>query len=63
LHEYTTLVYTGFVGSLKNITLTAPAEAIEKARFRATLERTTLNEKFREWLDDYGMRKPTVNEF
>ena len=56
-------MYTGFVGNLKNITLTASPEAIERARLRATMERTTLNEKFREWLENYGLRKPTVDEF
>ena len=56
-------MYTGFVEHLKNITFSAEAESIQRARLRATLERTTLNERFREWLDNYGMRKPSVDEF
>ena len=55
-------MYTGFVGTLKNITFSASAELIERARLRAQLERTTLNDKFREWLDNYGSRRPTVAE-
>ena len=56
-------MYTGLVGALKNITFSAQADSIERARLRATLERTTLNEKFREWLDSYALRKPTVTEY
>ncbi len=55
-------MYTGFVGALKNITFSASPDSIERARRRATLERTTLNEKFREWLDSYAFKKPTVDE-
>lgn len=51
------------MGALKNITFSASPDLIERARFRATLERTTLNEKFREWLDAYALRKPTVEEY
>lgn len=56
-------MYTEFVGTLKNITFSASADSIERARLRATLERTTLNEKFREWLDNYATRKPTMEEY
>jgi hypothetical protein len=51
------------VGQLRNITLTASPELIEQARLRAALERTTLNAKFREWLDNYAHRRPTLEEY
>jgi hypothetical protein len=35
---------------MKNITLSAPEELIEKARKQASLNGTTLNNEFREWL-------------
>lgn len=60
---YTNLVYTGLVGALKNITFSASPDSIERARFRATLEKTTLNEKFREWLDSYASRRPSIDEY
>ena len=51
---HTNLVYTVFV---KNITLSADAELIEKARQVARSERKTLNAAFREWLESYVRRK------
>jgi hypothetical protein len=48
---------------LKNITFSASPDSIDRARRRATLEHTTLNDKFREWLDTYALRKPTLDEF
>jgi len=56
-------VYTGFVGTTKNITFSASPEAIERARLRAREQRTTLNEAFREWLDRYAGRKPSAEDF
>lgn len=44
-------MYTEIV---KNITLSAPDELIERARLRAARERRTLNAAFREWLDRYA---------
>ena len=38
---------------LKNITFSADEKLIEAARDRARAEKTTLNEKFRLWLEDY----------
>ena len=38
---------------LKNITLSAEEELIEKARDKARRERTTLNATFRQWLHQY----------
>lgn len=47
-------MYTGTVSSLKNITLSADAELIEKARARARNQKTALNVLFREWLERYA---------
>ncbi len=38
---------------LKNITLSAEAKLIKKAREKARRERTTLNASFRQWLKQY----------
>jgi hypothetical protein len=35
---------------MKNITLSAPEDLIEKARKNATAKGSTLNEEFRQWL-------------
>ena len=40
-------------GMKKNITLSADADLIEKARQKATQEQSSLNERFREWLKQY----------
>lgn len=56
-------MYTGFVASLKNVTFTAAAETIERARLRARAQRTTLNEAFREWLDRYSGGPPSAEDF
>ena len=42
---------------MKNITLSADENLIEAARARAQAEGTTLNEKFRLWLDGYVGRR------
>jgi hypothetical protein len=42
---------------MKNITLSADEHLIEAARQRAAREHTTLNAKFREWLEDYVQRQ------
>lgn len=39
---------------MKNITLSAKEESIEKARQVAHSQNRTLNEMFREWLSDIG---------
>jgi len=54
---YTNLVYTALV---KNVTLSADADLIEKARAVAKSENTTLNAAFREWLESYTRRKGDV---
>ena len=38
---------------LKNITLSADEELIQKAREKAAIENTTLNASFRQWLTQY----------
>lgn len=56
-------MYTEIVPPLKNITFSATPETIERARLRARLEKTTLNEAFRDWLDNYAGRRPTLSEY
>ena len=46
---------------MKNITLSADKHLIELARQRAAVERTTLNAKFREWLEAYVQRQQQVD--
>jgi len=41
------------VHMLKNITLSADEQLINKAREKAQREKTTLNENFRQWLKKY----------
>ncbi len=48
---------------LKNITLSAEAELIEKARARAEAESTTLNAEFRRWLAQYAERPRNAADF
>ncbi len=48
---------------LKNITLSAERDLIEKARDRAAAENTTLNAEFRRWLAQYVQRPRTATEF
>lgn len=50
-------VYTILV---KNITLSADADLIEKARQVAKSEHKTLNAAFREWLASYASRRGDV---
>ena len=48
---------------LKNITLSAEEELIEKARAVAASENRTLNQVFREWLEHYQSRADSALEF
>jgi len=41
---------------MKNITFTANETLIDKARARARKENTSLNRRFREWLEQYATR-------
>lgn len=52
-----------YTGSVKNITLSADPDLIEKARQVAKSERKTLNAAFREWLKDYTSRKGDVQAY
>jgi hypothetical protein len=47
-------VYTTLV---KNVTLSADSDLIEKARAVAKAENTTLNAAFREWLASYARKE------
>ena len=48
---------------MKNITLSAKEELIQRARERAAAEMTTLNEEFRKWLEKYAQRPERVEAF
>ncbi len=48
---------------MKNITFTANEELIEKARDRARRENTSLNYRFREWLEQYATKGDKNKEF
>lgn len=52
-----------YTGSVKNITLSADADLIEKARQVAKAERKTLNAAFREWLESYAARRGDVEAY
>lgn len=47
---------------MKNITLSADEHLIEEARRRAASEHTTLNARFREWLEDYVQSQRQVED-
>jgi len=47
---------------MKNITLSADETLIAAAREMAASEGTTLNARFREWLEDYVRRKRRAEE-
>ena len=53
-------MYTGYV---RNITLSAEEDLIERARLRAAQEKTTLNAAFREWLNRYAGRATGSQEY
>lgn len=48
---------------LKNVTLSAEGDLIERARLRAEAERTTLNAEFRRWLAQYAERPQSESDF
>ena len=48
---------------MKNITLSAEADLIERARARARAEHSTLNEQFRLWLERYAGRRASAEAF
>ena len=49
--------------AVKNITLSADAKLIEAARARARAEHTTLNEQFRQWLEDYAHQRNRMQRY
>lgn len=48
---------------MKNVTLTASEELIERARQVARAKHTTLNQAFRAWLEEYTARESGVREY
>jgi hypothetical protein len=48
---------------MKNVTLTASEELIERARQVARAKHTTLNQAFRDWLEEYTARESGVREY
>jgi hypothetical protein len=43
--------------TMKNITFTADERLIEAAREQAAADNTTLNEQFRQWLEQYARKR------
>jgi hypothetical protein len=52
IFHLTCVHYIVYTNIMKNITFSAKEDAIEKARRIAKQKNSTLNEMFREWLDD-----------
>ena len=48
---------------MKNITLTADEKLIEAARTRARAEHTTLNQQFRQWLEEYARERNRMQHY
>lgn len=48
---------------MKNITLSADENVIEQARSVARSQKKTLNQAFREWLDEYTSRASGIREY
>lgn len=48
---------------MKNITFSADAQLIQRARERAAREGRTLNEEFRRWLAGYSRQEEQVRRF
>jgi len=59
------IVNTGtvYTETVRNITLSADDELIDRARMRAAREKTTLNAVFREWLARYGGGETSSQEY
>ncbi len=56
-------MYTGIVRKLKNITLSADSDLIERARARARSQKKALNAAFREWLERYAGNGTTAADY
>ena len=61
VHEYRVIYDAEY--AMKNITLSADANLIEKCRKRARRENTTLNAVFRQWLSRYAGRASISSDF
>jgi hypothetical protein len=48
---------------MKNITLSADEDLIERARYTAQSQRKTLNAAFREWLEDFVAKSGNLAEY
>ena len=48
---------------MKNITLSADEKLIDAARTRARAEHTTLNQKFRQWLEEYSRERNRMQRY
>jgi hypothetical protein len=48
---------------MRNITLRAKEDLIERAELRAARENTTLNAAFGEWLSRYANRETAIEEY
>lgn len=57
---YTKIVYTVF---MKNVTFSADEHLIDQARQTARSEHRTLNDAFREWLEQYTAQKGDVEAY
>jgi hypothetical protein len=49
--------------AMKNVTLSADEHLIERARQTASSEHRTLNDAFREWLEQYTARNGDVESY
>ncbi len=58
---YTILAYT--ICMLKNVTLSAEEAKIQEVRRLAMRDNTTLNQLFREWLDQYIARDRAARQY
>jgi hypothetical protein len=52
-----------YTGAVRNITLSAEEDLIERARLRAAREKTTLNAAFRDWLFRYAGTETSSQEY
>ena len=48
---------------MKNITVSADEKLIEVARSRARAEHTTLNQQFRQWLEEYARKRTRMQQY
>lgn len=66
VHEYSVaiiflIIFNSF--KMKNITFSADESLIRKAREKATEENSSLNIRFREWLEKYASRKGSESDY